>query len=82
MGMTRECRVAPLPVVVILRDSGVHVGSPDGGNVPAKVEGMVYQQLCFASILRIPNVKPDNSHVRFGRSLDDPGLHCKIHRFK
>ena len=80
--MAQECRVAPLPVVMTLRDSRVHVGSPDGGNVPAKVERMIYQQLCFGSILRIPNVKPDDGHVGFGRSLDDPRLCCEIHRFK
>jgi len=82
MGSARECGVVPLPAVVTLRDSGVHVGGPDGSNVPAKVKGMIYQQLCFGSILRIPNVKPDDGHVRFGRSLNDPGLHCEVHRFK
>jgi len=61
---------------------GVYVGGPDGGNVPAKVEEMIYQQLCFGSILRIPNVKLDDGHVRFGRSLDNLGLCCEIHRFK
>ena len=74
--------MVPLPAVVILRNSRVHVGGPDSGDVPAKVKGMVYQQLCFGSILRILNVKPDNSHVRFGRDLDNPWLCYKIHRFK
>jgi len=82
MSAAQECGVAPLLAVVTLRDSRIHVGDPDGGDVPAKVKGMVYQQLCFGSILRIPNVKPDNSHVRFGRGLDDPGLCCEIYRFK
>ena len=40
--MTQECRVAPLPAVVALRDSGVYVSGPGGGNIPAKVEGMIY----------------------------------------
>ena len=74
--------MASLLAVMTLRDSGVHVDSPNSSNVPAKVEGIVYQQLCFGSILRIPNVKPDDSHVGFGRSLDNPGLCCKILRFK
>ena len=74
--------MASLLAVIILRDSRVHVGGPNGSNVSAKVEGMVYQQLCFGSILRIPNVKLDDSYIRFGRSLNDPGLCCKIHRFK
>ena len=80
--MAQECGVAPLPAVVTLRDSRVHVGGPNSSDVPAKVERIIYQQLCFGSILRIPNVKPDDGHVRFGRSLNDPGLRCEIHRFK
>ena len=74
--------MAPLPAVVTLRDSRVHVGGPNSSDVPAKVERIIYQQLCFGSILRIPNVKPDDSYVRFERSLDDPRLCCKIYRFK
>ena len=74
--------MAPLPAVMTLRDSGVHVGGPDSSDILAKVEEIVYQQLCFGSILRIPNVKLDDSYVGFGRSLNDPGLCCKIHRFK
>jgi len=74
--------VALLSAVVTLRDSRVHVSSPDSGDVPVKVEGIVYQQLCFRSILRIPNVKPDDNHIRLGKSLDDPGFYCEIHRFK
>jgi len=42
MGMTQEYGVALLPAVVTLRDSGAHVGGHDGGNVPTKVEGIVY----------------------------------------
>jgi len=82
MGMAQECGVAPLPAVVTLRNPGVHVSGPDSGDVLAKVEGMIYQQLCFGSILRIPNVKPDDSHVGFRRSFDNPGLRCEVHRFK
>ena len=59
--------MALLPAVVTLRDSGVHVGSSNRGNIPAKVERMIYQQFCFGTVLRIPNVKPDDGHVRFGR---------------
>jgi len=81
-GTVRKYGVALLPAVVTLRNSRVYVGGPDSGDVPAKVEGIVYQQLCFGSILRIPNVKLDNNYVGLGKSLDDPGFHCEIHRFK
>ena len=34
--------MTPLPAVVTLRDSGVHVGGSDCGDIPAKVERMIY----------------------------------------
>jgi len=82
MGMVQEYGVVPLPVSVTLRDPRVHISGPNSSDVPAKIKGMIYQQLCFESIFRIPNVKPDDSYVRFRRSLDDPRLCCKIYRFK
>jgi len=74
--------VAPFPAVVTLRDSRVHVGGSNRGNIPAKVKRMIYQQFYFGTILRIPNVKPDNGHVGFGRGFDYSGLRCEAHRFK
>jgi len=74
--------VAPLLAVTTLRDARVHVGGFHRGNIPAKVERIIYQQFCFGTVLRIPNIKPDNSHVGFGRDFDDSGLCCKVHRFK
>jgi len=74
--------VAPFPAVVTLRDPRVHVGSSNCGDIPAKVEGMIYQQFCFGTVLRVPNVKPDNGHVGFGRSFDYSGLCYEVYRFK
>ena len=74
--------MALLPAVVTLRDSGVHVGSSNRGNIPAKVERMIYQQFCFGTVLRIPNVKPDDGHVRFGRGFDYSGLCSEIDGFE
>ena len=74
--------MAPLPAVMPLRDARVHVGGSNRGDILAKVERMIYQQFCFGTILRIPNVKPDNGHVGFGRDFDDSRLRCEVHRFK
>jgi len=74
--------VAPLLAIVTLKDSRVYVSGPDYDDMPAKVERMIYQQLCFGTILRIPNVKPDDGYVGFGRSFNDPGLCCEVHRFE
>ena len=74
--------MAPLPAVVTLRDSRVHVGGSNRGDIPAKVERMIYQYFCFGTVLRVPNIKPDNSHVRFGKGFDYSWLHYEVHRFK
>jgi len=74
--------VALLLAVVTLRDSGVYVGGFNHGNIPAKVERMIYQQFCFETVLRIPNVKPDDGYVGFGKGFDYSGLCCKVHRLE
>ena len=34
--------MASLPAVMPLRDARVHVGGSDRGDIPVKVEGMIY----------------------------------------
>jgi len=54
MDMAQEYGVVSLPVVIILRDLRVHISGPNSSDIPARIEGMIYQQLCFGSIFRIP----------------------------
>ena len=60
----------------------VHVGGPNSSDGPTEIEKVVYQQLCFGSILRVPNIKPNDSHIGSRRSLDDPRFSYESHRFK
>jgi len=41
LDLAGECRVAPLPTILALRNSGVHVGSSDGCNEVSDVEASV-----------------------------------------
>ena len=41
LNLAGECRVAPLPTIFALRNSGVHVGSSDGCNEVADIEASV-----------------------------------------
>jgi len=41
MRLASKCDVVPLPVVLVLRDTGVHVSSVDCGYVLAYVEASV-----------------------------------------
>jgi len=74
--------VIPFLVVVILRDPRVHISGPNGSDGPTKIKRVIYQQLCFETILRVPNIKPNDSYIRFGKSLDDPRFSYKSHIFK
>ena len=74
--------MASLPAVMPLRDARVHVGGSNCGNIPAKVERIIYQQFCFGTILRVPNIKPDDGYVGFRRSLDDLRFSYESYRFK
>jgi len=41
LDLAGECRVAPLPTIFALRNSGVHVGSSDGCDEVSDVEASV-----------------------------------------
>ena len=78
-----ESRMIPfLAIVTLGEDARVHVHSPDGSNESAKIKEVINQEFGFGTTLGIPYVKLDDSYVGFGRSLNDPGLRCEIHRFK
>jgi len=63
--------VVPLPAILALRDTGVHVSSTNSSYVFAYVEASVDQILSFGAILGVPYVDPNDSHVRFGGCFDN-----------
>jgi len=67
---SKHC-VFPFPAVVALGNAWVYGGASDRGDVPTKVEGPVYDGFGFGPILRVPDVNPDDCHVRVFRSSDD-----------
>jgi len=73
MGTTSKGCVIPLPAVVILGDARVHGGISNCNYVLPKVEGSVDEGFSFGTVLRVPNVDPDNRHIRVFRSADNAG---------
>ena len=69
--MASKGNVVPLPAILTLRDTGVHVSSTNSSYVLAYVEATVDQILSFGAILEVPYVDPNNSHVRFGGCFDN-----------
>ena len=70
----QESGVAPLPAVLALGDSWVHVCSLDGSGILSYVEAPVDEHLGVCPTLDIPNIGPYNGHVGFGRNFDDLGF--------
>jgi len=66
-----ECQVAPLPTVLALRDTWVHVGISNGSDVVSNIEALVDDVLSYRTALGIPDVHPNHHLVRFGGRFDD-----------
>ena len=69
--MTAECWVAPLPTVLALRDTWVHVGTSNGSDVASNIEVSVDDVLSYRTALGIPDVHPNHCLVGFGGRFDD-----------
>jgi len=61
--------VTPLPTIFVLWYTRVHVGPPNGCNITSDVETSVNEHLGIIATLDIPNIYPNNQHVRFRRNL-------------
>jgi len=63
--------MTPFPTILALRNSQIHISSPNCSNEASYIEASVYDLFCVGTALRVPNVNPDNRHVRFIEDLDD-----------
>ena len=66
-----ESSMFPLPTILVLENTRVHVGFSNGCNVLIYIETSVNKTLNLCIILRVPNVNPYNGHIWFGGSFDD-----------
>jgi len=71
MRTTAECRVAPLPTVLALRDTWVCVGTSNSSDVVSNIEASVDDVLSYRTTLGIPDVHPNHHLVGFGEHFDD-----------
>jgi len=72
----QECCISPLLAVLVLRDTWVHVGTSDSGDVVSYVEASVNESFSLTAALDILYVGPDNSHIQSGRYLDNMRPRC------
>ena len=68
---TDSCYMTPLPAILVLWYTQVHICTLNYYNETTGVEPLVNDFLSIGSILCVPNVNTYDSHVRFGGYLDD-----------
>ena len=59
------------PAVFALRNTGVHICSPNCSDIVANVKAPIDKHFSVKSTLDIPNINPNNSHVRFWRYFNN-----------
>ena len=71
LNAAREGRMSPLPAILALGNSQIHACAPNCRNVIPYIKAPVNEHLCVFTTLDIPDVDPDDGHVRFGRDFDN-----------
>jgi len=63
LDIANSCQITPLLTILALRDTRIHVGAPHHRNDTSYIETPVNNFLSIVTILDVPYVNPDNSHV-------------------
>ena len=63
--------MAPLPTVLVLRDTWVRVGTLNSSDVASNIKASVDDVLSYRTTLGIPDVYPNHCLVGFGGHFDD-----------
>ena len=63
MRMTTKCQISPLPIVLALWNTWVHVSIFDGSNEMSNVKMTIDDVLCQRTTLGIPDVYLDHCYV-------------------
>ena len=71
LDMAYPCQMTPLPTILALRDTRIHVGTSHCCNDTSYIETSVNNFLSIVTVSSIPYVNPDNSHVQFRKDLDN-----------
>ena len=63
LNMTNICCMAPLPTILALWHSRVHVRIPDRCDISSYVKSMIDYGLCILTHLGVPDIDLYDSHV-------------------
>ena len=63
--------VTPLPTVLTLQDTWVHIGTIYCNNETSNIKLSVDNSFGLETILSVPYINPDDSYIQFQRDFDD-----------
>ena len=63
--------VSPSPVVLVLRNSQIHIGFSNCYDKPPYIKAPVYKTFSLTATLNIPNVNPNDWHIRLRWNLNN-----------
>jgi len=64
LDMAGQSCMSPLPAVLTLRNSWIHIGFLNCHDKPPYIKTPVYKTLSLTATLDIPNVNPNDQHIR------------------
>jgi len=64
LDMAEQSHISPLPAVLTLRNSWIYIGSLNCHDKPPYIKAPVYKTLSLTATLNIPNVNPNDQHIR------------------
>jgi len=73
MHVIHESHMTPFPTILTLRDTWVHIYSSNCYNVTSDIGTSVNEVFYPSTTLRVPDIDPNYSYIRFGRHFDDLG---------
>jgi len=76
LNATRKGGVSPLPAILALGNSWIHIRTSNCGDVIAHIEAPVNKFSIF-STLNIPDVDPNDGHIRLRRDFNNSQFRCE-----
>ena len=71
ISMIYKSHISPFPAILALRDAWIYICFSNSHNVTSDIKASVNKVFCFGTTLEVPNINPNHSQNRFGRSFDD-----------
>ena len=77
LNVTQKGEVSPLSAILALENSQIHIHISNSGDVIAHIEVPVNEKFSIFSTLNIPDVNPNNGHVRLRRDFNNSRFRCE-----